>query len=200
MSSHTRNTHRPNPDRRSRILGTGLALALASGAALAQGSHRFVFTAYTDVAGGAEVVAGRYRAALGELSGDAGSMALDPSAVDTNRCIAYSMTLQWQKGHAACDAAVRAASTQRNRPSVWRRQSHESDDDYLALAHANRAVLEWMSSDEAAARKDLAAAREIAPQAGFVAQNLAALEAHGEVAQAKAHSEVARAGAPVPTS
>ena len=198
MSSHTRNTHRPNSDRRSRILGA--ALALASGAALAQGSHRFVFTAYTDVAGGAEVVAGRYRAALEELSGDPSSMALDPSAVETNRCIAYSMTLQRQKAHAACDAAVRAASTQRNLPSAWWRRSHESDDDYLALAYANRAVLEWMSSDEAAARKDLAEAREIAPQSGFVAQNLAALEAHGKVAQAKAQSEVARAGAPAPTS
>jgi hypothetical protein len=200
MSSHTRNTHRPNRDRRSRILGTALALALASGAALAQGSHRFVFTAYTDVAGGAEVLAGRYHAALEELSGDAGSMALDPSAVDTNRCIAYSMTLQWQKGHAACDAAVRAASKERNLPSVWWRQSRGSDDDYLALAYANRAVLDWMSSDEAAARKDLAEAREIAPRSGFVAQNLAALEAHSKVAQAKAQSEVARAGAPVPAS
>jgi|SRR6185312_11018088 len=200
MSSHTRNTHRPHSDRRSQILGATLALALASGAALAQGSHRFVFTAYTDVAGGAELVAGRYRAALEELSGDPGSMALDPSAVDTNRCIAYSMTLQWQKAHATCDAAVRAASTQRNLPSVWWRQSHESGDDYLALAYANRAVLEWMSSDEAAARKDLAEAREIAPQSGFVTQNLAALETHGEVARAKAQSEVARAGAPVPTS
>ena len=199
MSSYTRNTHRPNSDRRPRIRGAALALALASGAALAQGSHRFVFTAYTDAAGGAEVVAGRYRAALEELSGDPGTMALDPSAVDTNRCIAYSMTLQWQKAHAACDAAVRAAGTQRNLPPAWWRQSHESDD-YLALAYANRAVLEWMSSDEAAARKDLAEAREIAPQSGFVAQNLAALEAHGEVAQAKALSEVARAGAPVPGS
>ena len=199
MSSHTRNTHRPNSDRRSRILGA--ALALASGAALAQGSHRFVFTAYTDVAGGAEVMAGRYRAALEELTGDPGSMALDPSAVETNRCIAYSMTLQRQKAHAACDAAVRAASTQRNlRSAWWRAQSHESDNDYLALAYANRAILEWMSSNEAAARKDLAEARQIAPQSGFVAQNLAALEAHGKVAQAKAQSEVARAGAPVPTS
>jgi hypothetical protein len=199
MSSYTRNTHRPSPERRSRIRGAALALALASGAALAQGSHRFVFTAYTDVAGGAEVVSGRYRAALEELSGDPGGMALDPSAVDTNRCIAYSMTLQWQKAHAACDAAVRAASTQRNLPSAWW-SPHEPDGDHLALAYANRAVLEWMSSDEAAARNDLAEAREIAPQSGFVAQNLAALDAHGEVAQAKAPGEVARAGAPVPTS
>ena len=57
MSSHTYNTHRPDPSPRPRILGVALALALASGGALAQGSHQFVFTAYIDVAGGAEVVA-----------------------------------------------------------------------------------------------------------------------------------------------
>ena len=191
MSSFTRNSHRANSDRRSRAFGAGLALTLASGAALAHGTHRFVFTAYTDAVGGAEVIAGRYQAALEELGSEAGSMALDPSDLNTNRCIAYSMTLQWQQAHAACDAAVRTASTQRNLPSAWWSRSHESDDDYLALAYANRAVLEWMSSDESAARKDLAKAHELAPQSDFVTQNLAALEAH---------SEVARAGTPVPKS
>ncbi|MGH7213139.1 MAG: hypothetical protein ACREF1_16960, partial [Acetobacteraceae bacterium] len=145
----------------------------------------------SDAAGGAEVITGRYRTALEELSGDAGSLGLDPSALNTNRCIAYSMTLQWQQAHAACDAAIRAASAQRDPPPTWWNRSHDSADDYLALAYANRAILEWMSSDEAAARKDLAKAREIAPQSEFVAQNLAALETHGEVAQA---------GTPVPKS
>lgn len=184
MSSFTSNGHRANSDRRLRAFGAGLALTLASGAALAHGTHRFVFTAYSDAAGGAEVMAGRYRAALEELGSDAGSMALDPSALNTNRCIAYSMTLQWQQAHAACDAAVRAASQEANPPPSWWSPSHESDDDYLALTYANRAVLEWMSSDEGAARKDLAKAHEIAPQSDFVMQNLSALETHSEVAQA----------------
>lgn len=200
MSSHSRNSRRPQSERRSRTLCAGLALAVASGAALAQGSHPFVFTAYADAAGGAEVIAGRYRAALDELGSDPGSMELDPSAANTNRCVAYSMTLQWQSAHAACDAAVSAARRQRNLPAAWWGQAHAFDDDYLALAYANRAVLEWMSGEEAAARKDLAAARQVAPQSDFVAQNLAALATHGEVAQAKARSEVARASAPVPTS
>lgn len=199
MSSLTCNSRRANSARRFRTLCTGLALALASGAALAHGAHQFVFTAYTDFAGGAEVIAGRYRAALEELSSDP-DVAINPSAIDTNRCIAYSMTLQWQEARAACDAAVRAASTQRNLPSAWWSQAHESDDDYLALAYANRAVLEWISSDEAAARKDLAKAQEIAPQSNFVAQNLAALKTHGEIGQPKAHSEVARAGMSMPKS
>lgn len=185
MSTFTHsNSHRADSDRRSRAFGAGLVLTLASGAAFAGGMHRFVFTAYSDAAGGAEVMAGRYRTALQELNTDAGSMALDPSALNTNRCVAFSMTLQWQQAHAACDAAVRAASMQRVLPSTWWGPSHGSDDDYLALAYTNRAVLEWMSSDQAAARKDLAEAQGIAPQSGFVTQNLAALAAHAEIAQA----------------
>jgi len=43
-----------------------------------------------------------------------------------------------------------------------------------------------LAHDDAAARNDLAAARELAPQAGFVAQNLAALKVHVVVAQAVA--------------
>lgn len=186
MSSFTRNSYRANSDRRSRAFGAALALTLASGAALANGAHRFVFTAYSDAAGGAEVIAGRYRAALEDLSSDPGGFALDPSAFNTNRCIAYSMTLQWQQAHAACDAAVRAASTERNPSAASWSSAQESDAEYLALAYANRAVLEWMSRDEAAARKDLAKAQEIAPHSDFVAQNVVALETHAKVAQAAA--------------
>lgn len=191
MSSFTRNSRRANSDRRSRALGAGLALTLASGAALAHGAHRFMFTAYGDALAGDEVIAGHYDAALELLKSHPGDVDLDPSAANTNSCVAYSMTLQWQEARAACDAAVREAR---------RSWAHESDADYLAVAYANRAVLEWMSSDEAAARKDLAKAQEISPQADFVAQNLAALATHGEVAQAKARGEMAEAGAPAPKS
>lgn len=191
MSSFTRNSRRANSDQHWRTFGAGLALIVVNGAALANGTHRFVFTAYSDASGGVEVIAGRYRAALEKLTNDAGSRAPNPSALNTNRCIAYSMTLQWQQARTACDAAVRAASTQRNQAPSWWGWAQESDDEYLALAYANRAVLEWMSSDEPAAREDLAKAREIAPQSDFVEQNVDALDTHGEVA---------RAGTPAPRS
>ena len=55
MSSSTRNIRRASSSLRPRALGAALALTLASGAALADGAHRFVFTAYTDAPGGAEV-------------------------------------------------------------------------------------------------------------------------------------------------
>ncbi|MHB8815321.1 MAG: hypothetical protein ACYDAE_18895 [Steroidobacteraceae bacterium] len=79
MSPLTRNTRRANSTQRSRALGAGLALTLMSGAALADGAHRFVFTAYTDGPGGADVVAGRYRAALEEVESPPGTAGLDSS-------------------------------------------------------------------------------------------------------------------------
>ena len=183
MSSFTRNTRGANFARRSRALGAGLALTLASGAVLADGAQRFVFTAYTDAAGGADVMAGRYRAALEELRSQSSDMDLDPSAYATNRCVAYSMTLQWQEARAACDDAVHMA---------------RDNDDSLAVAYANRAVLRWLWSDAAAARHDLAKARELSPRADFVAQNLAALEVRADAA--KAHGEMTRTAAATPKS
>lgn len=186
MSSFTRNTRRANYARCPRPFAAGLALMLVSGAAVADGAHRFVFTAYSDAAGGADVVAGRYRAALEELRGYPDITDLDPSATNTNRCVAYSMTFQWQEARAACDAAVRTASEQRlARPGGVSWLTPPSDDG-LAVAYANRAVMHWLGHDDAAARRDLAQALRLSPQATFVARNVAALKMHGEVAEASA--------------
>lgn len=182
--SFRRNTSRADSSLRSRALGAGLALTLASGAVLANGAHRFVFTAYRDSAGGAEIVAGRYRLALEELQSHAGNVDPDPSAASTNRCVAYSMTLQWREAHAACDAAVRAASGRQSAVPAWLGWTHTSDEEFLALAYANRAVMRWMSHDDAAAQTDLARALELSPRSDFVARNVAALKAHVTVALA----------------
>jgi len=184
MSTYRRNICRTDSTSRPRAIVAGLALALASGAALADGAHRFVFSAYSDAPGGSEVVAGRYGAALEELKSQAGDIALDPLAANTNRCIAYSMTLRWQEAHAACNAAVSAASEQRLGVPAWLSGLRASDDRDLALAYANRAVLHWLSQDEPAAAEDLTRARELAPRADFVARNIAALNVHLTVARA----------------
>lgn len=184
MPSFSRNSRRANCTRNSLALGAGIALTLLSGGALADGAHRFVFTAYSDAAGGADVVAGRYQAALEELEGHRDTMDLDPSAANTNRCVAYSMTLHWQEARAACDAAVHAATEQRQ--SAQASWLPSSNIESLAVAYANRAVVNWLSHDDAAAREDLAKARQLSPQAAFVARNLAALKVHREMAQAGA--------------
>jgi hypothetical protein len=182
--SFSRNTSRANSSLRSRALGAGLALTLASGAVLADGAHRFVFTAYSDSAGGAEILSGRYRVALEELQSHPDYMDLDPSAINTNRCIAYSMTMRPREAHAACDAAVRAALERRNTVPTWLSWTLGSDDECLALAYANRAVMHWMSQEDAAAQKDLTRALELSPHSNFVAQNVAALKVHVTVALA----------------
>jgi hypothetical protein len=193
MSSFIRNIRGADSSRRSRALGAGVALALMSGTALAGGAHRFVFTAFSDAAGGADVVAGRYRAALEELKDRPQAMALESSSINTNRCVAYSMTLQLQRARAACDAAVRAAEEQRVLPSArWSVTRASEDDESTAVAYANRAVLHWMLHDETAARADLAKAQQLWPHAGFVARNLAALKMHTVV--------LAQAGTPAPKS
>jgi hypothetical protein len=61
-----------------------------------------------------------------------------------------------------------------------------SDDDYLALAYANRAVMYWLSQDDARAHEDLAHAQELSPRADFVAWNVAALRGDRAVALAAA--------------
>jgi hypothetical protein len=186
MSSFSRNSRRANSSLRPRALGAALALALASGTALADGAHQFVFTAYTDAVGGADVIAGRYQAALEELRSHPASMDLDPSARNTNLCVAYSMTLQWREARATCDAAVRDASTQRLSVPTWLGWTQQAEDEYLALAYTNRAVMHWMLRDSAAAEKDLTKAQGLAPQADFVARNVVALATHVTLARAAA--------------
>jgi len=79
---------------------------------------------------------------------------------------------------------VHAARAQRTRVPAWLGGIQQSQDEYLALAYANRAVMHWMSRDGGAAQDDLMKARALAPQADFVARNVAALEAHATVARA----------------
>jgi tetratricopeptide (TPR) repeat protein len=172
MSSFRRNIRRANSETCSRALGAGLALALASTAALA---------------GGADVVAGRYHAALEQLTRGRGRTKFDVAAVNTNLCVAYSMTLQLGEARTACDAAVRTARERRGLPSAWWNGTRPSAEDSQAIAYANRAVMYWLLHDRPAAQKDLARARELSPRSDFVAQNLAALKMHsGLVAQADA--------------
>ena len=186
MSSFSRNTTRADSLARPRALCLGLAFTLMSVGALADGAHRFVFTVYGDAMGGTEVIAGRYQAALEELKRHPDSMDIDPAATSTNQCVAYSMTLQWQQARAACDAAVREADAQRTAVPAWLSWTLSSIDDRRALAYTNRAVMHWLSNDEAAAQKDLSRAEELAPLADFVAQNVTALKVHAIVAIAAA--------------
>jgi hypothetical protein len=177
MSSHSRNSRKPT---RAVQLAFAAALLAGSAAYAADQPHSFELTAFSNSTGGAALTSGDYTSAVQQL---ASQRALDSDSVSTNRCVAYTVTRQMAAAHAACDAAVRDAQQQIVSLPVsmtWARSEYR---DYLALAYSNRAVLDWMSNDAAAAQSDLKKAAAVAPEAEFVARNLTALQSHNAVAQ-----------------
>jgi len=172
MSSSSRNSKKP-----AQALHLALAVALLAGSAAhaADQPHAFVLTAFSNGAAGQAIMTGDYDTAVRKLDAKAYTYALDASSLNTNRCVAYSLTKQLAAAHASCDAAVREAQQEIASLPVsmtWARREYR---DYLALAYSNRAVLNWLSNDSTAAQEDLKRAEAVAPKADFVAHNLSAL-------------------------
>lgn len=170
-----------SPNRRNAL---ALPLALCAGltlsmtAAAAEQPQPFVLTAYPTAEGGHELLAGRYPAALQQLRAQKNPTAPDAAAVSTNRCVALSMTAQWQAAQAACDTAVREADQDRFDTPTWAVWS-SSSEKRLAAAYADRGVMRWLSDDHSGAQRDFAKAQALSPQSSFVTRNLTALKSHG---------------------
>jgi hypothetical protein len=151
------------------------SLLVATGAQAAETAHTpFVLTAYSNGAGGTSLINGKYAAALTEIQHYKAQMMIASSAKANNLCVAYAATRQLAEAKVACDAALKAAkydklSSSRFTPG----NSHENS--YIAIAYTNRAVVHMLSRDDAAAKADLAKAQALAPQADFLARNLAAV-------------------------
>jgi hypothetical protein len=180
------------------ILTAGIiatATANANAAAAAEASDPFMFVAYSNRAGGAKLATGDYANAAQAVLGQAASMsASDPQALDTNRCVAYTMTQQLAKARRACDAAVADAHRADDTMLSFTRQTQRQSAAAAAVAYSNRAVMHWLDADMAAAGADLAKAQALAPQASFVVRNLAALQAHQNLAsQTTATAQLASA-------
>jgi hypothetical protein len=181
MGSSSRNSHDP-----ARVLGLAAAVALLLGSAAQAGeqSHNFVMTAYTNGKGGPDLVSGHYNAAELELSYRPGLSAFDNSTNSNNRCVAHALTKQWDAAHTACDEAVREAEHERATLPSYQYWARSQENDYLAVALSNRAVVHWMSSDAKGAEADLKRAEALSPAAGFVGRNRTAMEySHTAVAQ-----------------
>lgn len=177
MSSQSRNS--------AQALKLAIAAALLAGSAAqaADQPRTFELTAFSDGVGGTAILSGDYNTAAKELGAHASS--LDPAVLSTNRCVAYMETRQLEAAHSACDAAVRDAKKEMDAlassmTSPWSRSDYR---EYLAVAYSNRAVLNWVSKDAAAAQADLKKAAAVDPSAKFVARNQVALESHDAVAQ-----------------
>jgi hypothetical protein len=178
MSSYSRNSRKPV---QALQLALAAALLVGSAAHAADEPRTFELTAFSNGTAGEALVSGKYNTAVSELSTHAHS--LDSESASTNRCVAYVVTRQMEAARAACDAAVREAQQAITSMPVsmsWARSDYR---DYLALAYSNRAVLNWMANDSAAAQSDLKKAAQVAPKAEFVARNLTALQSHSTVAQ-----------------
>jgi hypothetical protein len=178
MSSQSRNSGKTT---QALQLAFAVALLAGSAAQAADQPRTFELTAFSNGTAGAALLSGDYNTAIQELSSHAHS--LDADSTNTNRCVAYAVTRQLQAARTACDAAVRDAQQQIASLPVsmsWARSEYR---DYLALAYSNRAVLNWISNDAAAAQADLKKAESVAPKAEFVARNLTALQSHNALVQ-----------------
>jgi hypothetical protein len=178
MSSYSRNSRKPT---QALQLALAAALLVGSAAHAADEPRTFELTAFSNGTAGEALVSGNYNTAVTELS--AHTHSLDSESASTNRCVAYVVTHQVEAARAACNAAVREAQQAISSMPVsmsWARSDYR---DYLALAYSNRAVLNWVANDTAAAQSDLKKAAAVAPKAAFVARNLTALQSHSTVAQ-----------------
>jgi hypothetical protein len=184
MRSSSRNSCKPY---RALGLAAAVSLLLGSAAQAADESHSFVLTAYSNARGGAALLGGDYNTALKELGYHSSVIALDPGTISNNRCVAYAATRQWESARIACDAAVRDAQQEKAELPSYQIWARKLENDYLALALSNRAVVHWMSDDSAAAASDLKKAAQLAPKADFVERNLTAMHSsHSTVAQVTA--------------
>jgi len=179
MSSHSRNSRKA-----TQALHLAFAAALLAGSAAhaADQPRTFELAAFSNTLAGDSLVRGKYDMAFQQLPVDEHSLA-SATMVTTNRCVTLIVTRKLEEAHTACNAAVRAARLEITTLPVtlsWDRQEFR---DYLALAYSNRAVLNYITNDAAAAEADLKKAEAVAPKAEFVARNLTVLQNRSAVAQ-----------------
>jgi hypothetical protein len=189
MRSSSRNSRKP-----LRALGLAAAVSLLLGSAVQADdhSHNFVLTAYSNGKGGPALLSGDYDAAIQQLRYRAtASISVEAGTTSNNRCVALVMTKKWDSAKLACDEAVRDAEQERMALSSYNIWARKIENDYVALALSNRAVLHWMSDDTAGAASDLKKAEFLSPKADFVSRNRAALQfSHaGAVAQVMGASQ-----------
>jgi hypothetical protein len=129
-------------------LGTALLLATLATFTHASdaGARPLRLTAFTDAAGGAKVIAGQYDAAITEIRHGKRRSAIDSLPL-TNLCVAQIGARDWSEARATCDAAIEAARLDRMRAPVWPYERLQRYKDYVAVAYANRAVLELLSNE-----------------------------------------------------
>ena len=162
--------------RLSKALGLAVAAAMLLGPAAQAGEHNFVLTAYSNGRGGQALISGDYASAGKALSYKATLSRFDSSTNSNNRCVTLTVTRQWDAARAACDEAVKAAEREKATLPTFESWARSVENDYVAVALSNRAVMHWMSADSDAAAADLKRAAALSPKSAFVQRNKSALE------------------------
>ena len=157
-------------------LGLAAAATLLLASAAQAGEHNFVLTAYTNGRGGAALISGDYDSAGKALSYQRTLSTFDKSTNSTNRCVTLTVTKQWDAARAACDEAIKDAEWEKASLPSFEAWARTMEDEYIAVALSNRAVLHWMSDESEAAAADLKRAANLSPKAAFVQSNRSALE------------------------
>jgi hypothetical protein len=160
-------------------LATAIAAASILSAAAAHAADvtapKLVLTAYVNGVGGEAVMDGKFDAALTEIKRNRSASSDEYTAKITNECVAYVATKQMSQAANSCEAALRSAKA--DRMGALRFSSGASiQNSYLAIAYANRAVVQMMTKNPEAAKSDMARAKSLAPDAEFVSRNLLAME------------------------
>lgn len=151
----------------------------------------YTLTAIEDVSYGEDVVAGDYDTAI---EGILSSAKLHRSRFEaqTNLCVAYTRSGDFEKADASCNAAL-AALKKRSRPSaapgIDTFQSRRVRERYLALALSNRGVLRVITGNPDLARSDFEQAAALKFGLDVADVNLARL-AQGNAADAATESDL----------
>jgi hypothetical protein len=149
--------------------------AVATGAQAAERAHTpMVLTAYSNGAGGSNLLKGNYTDALAEIQHYKPNAMLPASAKATNLCVAYAVTKQLSAAKDACNAALKQAKYDRLTASRYASGATQ-ENAYVAVAYSNRAVVHMLAKDEASAKADLERAKVLAPNAEFVSKNAIAV-------------------------
>jgi len=170
--------HSSSRNSREKARWQGLAVATTSlllGSAAQAGEHNFVLTAYTNGRGGEALISGDYDAAGKALGFKPTLSAFDSSTNSNNRCVSLTVTKQWDAARAACNKAVSDAERERTSLPATENWARTMENDYVAVALSNRAVLHWMADESDAAAADLERAQTLSPKSAFIQRNKAAL-------------------------
>lgn len=148
------------------------ALTTAANADTNAAGRKLTISAYLDAPGADLLMQGDYATAVKKIQSGARSGENAELVYDTNLCVAYTMSQQWEAAQSKCDAAVTDARI-RGPDDVF--DFGASHNARLGAAYSNRAVLHWLQGKPQKALADMAKAHSIAPKTTFVTDNWVAL-------------------------